>query len=329
VLAQLVSQPDVSHGLRPFNPLRDLGQVADLMEEAFSEQQPFTGGEVIAEMRRWATRAPLLALLGQDALMAGFVWERDGRIVGNVHVTRIIANRDDWLISNVAVQRALRRRGIARELVSAALEQVAMRSGECAALQVNQQNEGAIHLYERLGFQTFHNVVELCRGPGAGEALSPGSVETRHYAQRDHRQVRSLFQRMVPPDQRRFMPLMLNGAHLAQQGRWENWLSDLMDKRRTRRLVVSDGQRIVGFMGAQAKRDPIAYHRLFVAIHPSKRGELERTLVGLGARWLDRYPSSSTLVSVPAANQSLLDELARAGFTETRRLQQMLLRIQR
>jgi ribosomal protein S18 acetylase RimI-like enzyme len=299
------------------------------MEEAFSEQQPFTGGEVIAEMRRWAARAPLLVLFGHDALMTGFVWERDGRIVGNVSLTRIMANRDDWLISNVAVQRSLRRRGIGRELVAAALEQIAMQSGESAALQVNEQNEGAIRLYEQLGFQTFHNVVELCREPGAGGPLATEVAEARAYRQWDHRQVHSLFQRIVPPDQRRFMPLMLNGAHLAQQGRWENWLSDLMDNRRTRRMVVADGQRIVGFMGAQAKRDPKGYHRLFVAVHPSHRGELERTMVGLGIRWLDRYPSPSTLVSVPATNQPLLDELERAGFTETRRLQQMLRRIHR
>jgi hypothetical protein len=123
------------------------------------------------------------------------------------------------------------------------------------------------------------------------------------------------------------MPLMLNGANLAQQGPWENWLSDLVDNRRTRRIVVEDGQRVVGFMAAQANRNPRAYHRLFVAIHPSMRAELERTLVGQGTRWLDRYPGSSTLVSVPATNEPLLEELGRAGFIETRRLQQMLLRI--
>ena len=52
----------------------------------------------------------------RDAL-DGFVWTEDGRIVGNVTLTREDQARPIWIVSNVAVHPSYRRRGIARALM--------------------------------------------------------------------------------------------------------------------------------------------------------------------------------------------------------------------
>ena len=328
MLAQLVQTSANRSGLRPINPLRDLGAVADLIEQVFSEQLPFTGGEVIAEMRRWATRAPLLLLLGPlDSYVAGFVYERDGQIIGNVNVSRLVMGGGDWLISNVAVHRDHRRRGIARQLVSAAMDYVAAQNGTLAVLQVREDNEGAMNLYRELGFSAFGTTVEMQRFPATPPVSSPEPTSAREYRNADRRAVQALFRALLPSELQRFRPLLLNGAKMARESRWENWLSDLVDRKRTRRLVVPGDRGILGFVGAQTQRGRGAHNRLFLAVHPSVRGQLEQELAQHGASWLDKDPVSPALTSVPAGQTDEIAVLRGCGFQEIRRLCQMKARI--
>ena len=328
MLAQLAQQSANRNGLRPINPLRDLGRTADLIESVFSEQAPFTGAEVIAEMRRWAARAPLLLLLGPlDSLVAGFVWERDGQIVGNVNVSRLVMGGGDWLISNVAVHRDHRRHGIARQLVSAALDYVAAQHGESAVLQVRQDNEGAKKLYQELGFAAFSSTIELQRMPVTDPTCPPEIASARDYRGSDRRAARALFESLLSPELLPFKPMLLNGAKMARGNRWENWLSDLVDNRRTSRLVVAHGRRVVGFVGAQARRGAGVYHRLFVAVHPSMCGAMEHELVQYGVSWLDQHPTVPTLTGVLARHVEMHRALRAWGFEEIRRLDQMRARI--
>ncbi|GAB4573884.1 MAG: hypothetical protein Kow0077_17720 [Anaerolineae bacterium] len=97
-------------------------------------------------------------------LMRGFVWEADGQPVGMVNVTRQ-GGSTNWLIGNVAVLPAYRRRGIARQLVSAAVDLARSKGAERIVLDVVRGNEPAIQLYERLGFTRFSGSVEFSFTP--------------------------------------------------------------------------------------------------------------------------------------------------------------------
>jgi ribosomal-protein-alanine N-acetyltransferase len=73
---------------------------------------------------------------------------RDGRLVGY-----LVCSRYDtvWHLMNVAVDPDLRRQGIATALIER-LFGLADRPGERYTLEVRTSNDGAIRLYERLGF---------------------------------------------------------------------------------------------------------------------------------------------------------------------------------
>ena len=85
-------------------------------------------------------------------MLTGFVWVEDGQVVGNVTLTQMLYVSDRWIISNVAVARPYRGRGIACSLMSAALDLVREWRGKVVTLQVRDDNVSALHIYQTMGF---------------------------------------------------------------------------------------------------------------------------------------------------------------------------------
>lgn len=144
--------------LRPLNILHDLPQVADLIELCFASTMDDDGQSYLQQMRRasrdssflhWASSAAESASLP----LSGFIWEEDGKIIGNVslvpyfHKSRKIA-----LIANVATHPNYRRRGIGRALTERAMQQARLKGAKEIWLHVRDDNPTAIKIYADLGF---------------------------------------------------------------------------------------------------------------------------------------------------------------------------------
>ena len=145
--------------LRPLNVVRDLGGVANLVELCFYQGLDRDGQQALQDMRR-ASRDPGMLRwtpAAGEALsmpLTGYVWEADGKVVGNVS---LIPFRQDgrriYLIANVAVHPDLRRRGIGRALTEQAMQHARLRNPAALWLHVRDDNPGAIRMYEQLGFE--------------------------------------------------------------------------------------------------------------------------------------------------------------------------------
>src|SRR3972149_1049049 len=143
--------------LRPFDMRRDLLQVADLVELCFAESLDADGRLYIRQMRQAAGSATALALAnagsGRDLPMGGFVWQEEGTLVGNLSlIPHHTGRRRLYLIANVAVHPDHRRRGIARALTQAALQEVERRGQRGLWLQADEKNLAAVQLYRGMGF---------------------------------------------------------------------------------------------------------------------------------------------------------------------------------
>ena len=143
-------------GLRPVRLSSDLVELADLIELVFNPGMDQAGREAVREMRLLG-RSGLGGLPGMSDLVQGmglgYVWETQGRLVGNISLFASNKPRPDtWLIANVGVHPDFRRRGIGDQLVQAGLAQIRRRGGRLALLQVDGDNEAARRLYARHGF---------------------------------------------------------------------------------------------------------------------------------------------------------------------------------
>jgi len=145
--------------IRPLNMLRDLSTVADLIELCFSPTIDNDGQRYLSDMRRasrddsflrWASRMTETASLP----LMGYVWEQDGRIIGNAS---LIPFRDKgkriFLLANVATHPDYRRRGIGRALTERVMKQARDKKASALWLHVRDDNPGAIKLYQDLGFR--------------------------------------------------------------------------------------------------------------------------------------------------------------------------------
>ncbi len=144
--------------MRPLNVLRDLPAVADLIELCFSSTLDPEGRSYIAQMRRngvdssflnWAPRVIETVSLP----LSGFVWEKKGRVVGNVSLIPFSRHgKKIFLIANVATHPDFRRQGIAHQLTVAAMKRAREKHAQAIWLHVRDDNLGAIQLYTELGF---------------------------------------------------------------------------------------------------------------------------------------------------------------------------------
>ena len=158
-ISKLLTPASSDERLRGFDPRRDLVAVADLVELCFADTLDEGGREYLRRMRLAAGGSggtPWAGLVaGLNGMpLTGFVWQEDGRVVGNVSLIPYY-NQGRWffLIANVAVHPDYRRRGIARRMTERAVEHARQRRVPAAWLHVRQENSGATALYQSLGFQ--------------------------------------------------------------------------------------------------------------------------------------------------------------------------------
>ncbi|MEI8132182.1 MAG: N-acetyltransferase [Leptolinea sp.] len=170
-------KPQTKHPhLRPLNPGRDLAAVADLIDLCFDFHMDEEGREYVRQIRRAANVQKSIFGMGQNigsggVPMQGFVWEEDGKLVGNLTIIPFLrAGKWHFLIANVATNPLFRRRGIAREMTRCALQYIHEHNGVTTWLQVRDDNPAASQLYESLGF------VEIARRTTYRTSVKPAAI---------------------------------------------------------------------------------------------------------------------------------------------------------
>ncbi len=321
-------------GLRPMRPSSDLGQVTDLIEEAFGHELDSGGREVLQELRLMSYLGLLLWFLERISpefwdTFSGFVWVEDGRIVANVTVNRGKRASRRWLISNVAVQGAYRRRGIARRLTEAALDWACQQGGEWAVLQVRADNEPAQRLYRGVGFEELTTSMELRLERARPVAVvSTEGFSLRPFSAGEWLKEYRLVKAATSAGAQwiksiREMDFRLNlGQRLARA------IGDFLGGHKLYRLAVEDQEEFIALLTIQVSGSE-ADHRLSLTVHPDYRGRLEEMMVATGLVILSTYPQRAVSVTQTTDHPQAIEALKRYGFVAGRTLTQMRLDLTR
>lgn len=167
------------------------------------------GGQLDAMRMVWPLIMVLRLFMPQlRHIMRGYVWEEDGQPVGMVNVTKL-GQADTWQIGNVAVLPDYRRRGIARQLVEAAVEMARGYGARSIVLDVIDGNEPAYKLYQSLGFEHFTGSAELYFDRSLGKAPDdlPEGYELRLLGLTDWRPRYAVSLAVTPPEVTRYEPV--------------------------------------------------------------------------------------------------------------------------
>jgi ribosomal protein S18 acetylase RimI-like enzyme len=154
----LSAHSSTSGHVRPLNILRDLSRVADLIELCFASSMDSEGQSYVRQMRRASRDASFMrwasnAIESASMPLSGFVWEQDGRIIGNASLVPFRhKGKRIYLIANVATHPTYRRQGIAHTLTEHAMLHARRRGADELWLHVRVDNPGAVQIYSDLGF---------------------------------------------------------------------------------------------------------------------------------------------------------------------------------
>lgn len=141
-------------GPRPINLSKDSQQVLELLDVSFGPVRGLYGQRVLSSQfsLQGSGLWPRKLTWPSQKFVPGFVWEENGRIVGNATLLQSdLFGR--YIVANVAVRPEYRRRGIARGLMQQLIHYVHELQGQRIMLQVDHDNAAAIGLYKSLGFQ--------------------------------------------------------------------------------------------------------------------------------------------------------------------------------
>lgn len=165
--------------LRPLNVLRDLPQVADLIELCFHKNADGEAESSVRAMRRAAGEPSWLQSLENASTvpLSGFVWEENGKIVGNASLIAFRRRRRRiYMVANVAVHPDYRHRGIARAVTEQAIAHARQRGADELWLNVRDDNPDALDLYTDLGFRE-HSRRTQWEAASSPPPAAPGGFE--------------------------------------------------------------------------------------------------------------------------------------------------------
>jgi ribosomal-protein-alanine N-acetyltransferase len=115
--------------------LRDLNAIEEI--ERVSYPTPWSRSMFAGELAK------------PSSISLGAFDRESGELVGYLVISRYV---DAWHVMNVAVSPEQRRRGVARALLDRLFEETASDERRGYTLEVRVSNEGAIKLYEAMGF---------------------------------------------------------------------------------------------------------------------------------------------------------------------------------
>lgn len=319
-------------GLRPMDPIRDLGGVANLVEEAFANDLDRAGQSALRELRWLSRLKPILwwmvyFSIDHSDFLSGFVWEEGGKIVGNITVNRTSPGSRRWLISNLAVSKSYRGRGIGRSLMDAGLELVKEYNGISVSLQVRADNVPARRLYASLDFMQIAGTTHLQaeRVPPLGTIRElprfPKGVilRSRNYSSKDARHAYNLACAATPLSAQKVWPLHQRDFQLSSQDRLNNFLRQLVGGGPSAHWIVEDGYQFAstvdirpGILGQM--------HQVRLVVHPDWRGYLEKPLIGRALSYLYPWRNGGVTVKHPVDHVEAVETFKEFGFQEEQTL---------
>ncbi len=314
-------------GLRPIDVSHDLAPIANLIDEAFRDDMDPSGERAVREMRAMGRWAFLFGWMDRvappgEGMAPGFVWIEDERVVGNVSVRRMGSLGRGWIVGNVAVSPAWRRRGIGRALMQAAIDLARRQRGDWIALQVRSDGEAAKNLYLSLGFRETGETIQYRRARYAAVAQpeSPVEGQLRRGRVSDTGRIYALAQAAIPEALRWAEPLRRGDFWMGFDRSLGNWLSG----RHEGWWVIDSSLGITGAAHLEIPRPPYD-GRLRVWVTPAQQGRCEDRLIRAALSSVGDAPRRPITATLPAAQSAARAALEAAGFEAHRRLTHMRL----
>ena len=312
MVARLLTRKPAFRGIRPFNAAQDMYGVAHLLEEAFRPDHNFPFANVPFLRQVGITLWTLSYAPGFPDTPDGFVWIEEGKIVGNVTLTRDQKEATRYYVSNVAVKHQYRRQGIARAMMQATIEHVRQLGGHKILLNVRPNNPGAIQLYRDLGFHALETRGEWSLSAIPSHLPSMETTGVRPLKSSDARAVSELLHAAIPEHIRSFR-IERTPFELPWEEQIGEALVDFLMRQSSQRWGLERDARLAALVFVQ-RRQWGSPHKIAIQVHPDFRGYVEEALVVFALQKLSGLTPHAVRAEASSTQPELVNTLERFGF---------------
>ena len=265
--------PNSSGQLRKMK-LSEFGEFTALIATAFAEDQAREERSFADEMHDLHKLLPLFRVMftvapGLESYFYTLVWEAGGCFAAAVTISRQGSDAQRWYIANVATHPDYRGRGLARALVSAALDHIRAQGGHYALLHVRADNEPAYRLYRSLGFLHLETSTTL---KGAAQPIAlpalPREIALRTIAQTDWATRLTVAQQLASPETRSVCPPTAKQFQISPVGRSLQALIDRAQHVQIATWAVEAAAQPIGGVTCRAHRSGLNPHTIKIEIAP-------------------------------------------------------------
>ncbi len=279
---------DPVDNIRPLRSRSDLLAVADLVELCFAESMDADGRDYLRHIRRIA-RSQTFYTPGGNAVgggrppVQGYVWEEEGRIIGNLTLIPFMQRpMRIFLIANVAVHPAFRRRGIARALTLKGMAHAWANGADSVWLHVRDDNWPAQDLYRSIGFieRTRRTTWQAESGSSTRTAEISDEYRVQPLHGRDWPLISDWLERSYPPE--------VSWNFRFNKGKFRpGFVREFWRFLKDQRLVHLGGYNRSQLIGSVAWEPTNLYaDMLWIACHPDYEEQAIALLLGQIRRWL-------------------------------------------
>jgi ribosomal protein S18 acetylase RimI-like enzyme len=276
--------------LRPFDVRKDLNAVADLVETCFADTLDEDGRRYVEQMHAAARNPGYLRwamAVAENVPMpfSGFVWEENGYLAGNLSlIPYTYQGKRCYLIANVAVDPAYRRKGIASSLTKNAIDHARKRGINEIWLHVRSENETALSLYQSLGFvertqRTTWEIKPRSENRNISPArFEPAGIEIARPQRRYWHQYRQWLRDLYPPELTWHQPFHLSALRPGFLGGVYRFLIGS----HIQQWAAQQGQRHIGILTWQPNTKSADH--LWLASSPEDEGRVIAALLPIARR---------------------------------------------
>jgi GNAT superfamily N-acetyltransferase len=230
--------------------------------------------------------------------------------------TQKTRDKAHWEIGKVATHPDYRRRGLARHLITHAIEHAQTHGAEICVLYVLAENTPAYNLYRSLGFVHYDSLTELSLETLPEVQASPLNGYTLRPMKTDEGQARyEVTVRETPQNVQDFLPIRQDSYYISTITRLAVPLLTRLQRLDNHLWAAEHNGQVVGYMNVEAHRAQTP-HRLILRLAPAHRAALAEPMLALALQTLQGYPRENVLMSVRTDYADLLDLVKSHGFVE-------------
>jgi len=325
--------------MREWNFEKDHENVIKLLGIVFEKELESKGLNVKVVFDEFKAILPLMKFLGIFSknfkhTLDGFVFEnKEGEIVASVNISYSLFY---WEVAMVATNPDYRRRGLARQLVTASINHAKELGAKLIVLEVLDINEPAYKLYRNLGFVHYDSITrqkldfsKLIDIPTI--ALPEGYVLRDFDRNKKTNQERyELDMRVTPEDVQVFHPVDKKKYFKPLMIRIVRPIAKLLLKMKRFDWLIYQGENLVGDVAVYPSRKEGSPHRIIVMLDPAHSEFLSESMIAHSLVTLRKNTTveENTIVEFRTSETKQLETTRKYGFVDVEKMHLLGLKIE-